>query len=867
MFDGKGLVPVYVMEDIAKAIRSKMKEQNLYKPTEMAAAIRSMTPYFYDTTGTFYILSPDYWTIHVTQSEHQTISYSASGEAVQKGVDKWGSRLFINARIVANTGYTPGTVHKTIDSTNHDIVLMAEPATAIDDMVKDGVLLTYMRSNSGTLYTKMYWKKDETTNEKVLTFENPVDLSSVDIPIRIVGSNSPDWTTPITEGLAITAMGKIKGFDSNYVLTWKPKSSQPAFNGSTATGNGYLALEYFKMPNLTHLENKGDVLRDVTTLKSVNFENLEYVNTELYASEGRTLGFLNGCTSLTDINFTQLKRAYCSFLTNCAAERMGFPNLEIVYGLSGFPNLVDISLPALVEEIGSLLCDCPKLTTVKLPSLEKARGKFLDNVPLIEEIECLKLNEMNNNFLTVNRANLRTINLPELVTANGALICKQQSLNFTNLSLPKLQSASGDAICDDSTLQVVDLPKLQTTKKGLLNSCAALTNISLPELLSAGTGLLNSCDIIASISLPKLQTISGDAFGSDAALKDINAPELQSVGGKILDTDNGIVNIPASSFPKLQSIGGSCGNLCKNLKTATFPELKTVGGDFFGFEFGLWDEHKCSLESLDAPKLEQTGNCLVFRWTDTSLGPVNLPLLKTVNGSLLADLTGNRDVKVDSVDIPSLETVSGAFLTVATNNKVLNFPNLKSVGAAFISRVAQPNIEEINVPNLESVGGICVCNQLSPSLKKLSFPKLKTVDGDFAERNTYLEEIEIPLLESANNSVCCHEPHMKKFIAPSLKTVKGLLLNDMSGLLYVDLGALVNVGHELLTDAPSLKTLIIRSNVVPTVSVALCNTKPSDCILYVPDDMISKYLADSKWSAAFDKDHIKPISEAPQPPV
>ena len=219
MFDGKGLVPVYVMEDIAKAIRSKMKEQNLYKPTEMAAAIRSMTPYFYDTTGTFYILSPDYWTIHVNQSEHQTISYSASGEAVKKGVDKWSSRLFINSRIEANAGFTPGTIHKTIDSTNHDIVLMAEPAKAIADMVADGVLLVYCNSkDSMNYYSKMYWKRDETTGKDVLAFDGKIDVGSIDIPIRVVGADAGlvDFTN---SGFPYSK--STKGFENDITLTYK----------------------------------------------------------------------------------------------------------------------------------------------------------------------------------------------------------------------------------------------------------------------------------------------------------------------------------------------------------------------------------------------------------------------------------------------------------------------------------------------------------------------------------------------------------------------------------------------------------------------------------------------------------------------
>lgn len=740
MFDGKGLVPVYVMEDIAKAIRSKMKEQNLYKPTEMAAAIRSMTPYFYDTTGTFYILSPDYWTIHVTQSEHQTISYSASGEAVQKGVDKWSSRLFINSRIVANAGFTPGTIHKTIDSTNHDIVLMAEPATPIADMVKDGVILAYMKHDDNTLYSKMYMKRDEATKKDVLTFEDPIDVSNVDIPIRIVGSDSPDFTSTICPIQSQAAYKNVKGFDSNYILTWKPYSLYGSFLGNNIGGDAGWKMEYFRMPNLTHFESRAELLRDIKTLKSVNLENLEFINSELYASEKRVISVCTGCTSLTDINFTQLKVAYCDLLTGCAAERIGLPNLEIVQSLTNFPNLIDISLPALVHVFGNLLCDCPKLTKIALPVLEKAGGGFLDNTPLIEEIECPKVYELETDFLNSNRANLRTIKFPELITAKGSFVCNQESPNFTEISLPKLQTVNRD----------------------LLVLCSSVAKVSLPELKKVGARFCNA--------IPKLKVLE--------------APQLEEIS-------RGLYNV--------------------GLETVSLPSLKKVTGDY---------------------------------------------LIETEN----------MDSLIKSIDLPLLESVQGKLIDASTKVETLSFPCLQTVGDDFLVK-NQPNLSQIELPSLESVGGGCVTNISSPALTELSFPKLKTVGKSFANSVTYLAKVSAPLLESTGENFCNHSNRLTYVNAPSLKTVGTWALYNDPSLVYADFGALTSVGEGFICSSSSIKTIIIRSNAVPKVSGKICDNKPSDCILYVPDDMISKYLADSKWSAAFDKDHIKPISEAPQPPV
>jgi hypothetical protein len=917
MFDGKGLVPVYVMEDIAKAIRSKMKEQNLYKPTEMAAAIRSMTPYFYDTTGTFYILSPDYWNIHVNQSEHQTISYSASGEAVMKGVDKWASRLFINSRIVANEGFTPGTIHKTIDSTNHDIVLMAEPATPIADMVKDGVLLVYCNSKDyDNYYTQMYWKRDETTKKDVLTFEGKVDLGNVDIPIRVIGADAN--LIDKTGGFGIGA--NTKGFENDITLTWKSDSLNNNFQGDDITGDKGFKLEYIKMPNLTHFERKADLGIDMPSLKSVNFENLEFINTEYYAQGyHREISFCSIIHpydgkpfQLTDVNFTQLKMAYCNLLENCGATRLGLPNLEVVMRFSKFPYLEDISLPKLTECLTDLLCYCPKLKVVKLPMLEKCGGELLQRAPIIEEIEFDKLVEIPKYFLdstyhyNTPSPNLRSVILPEAKLALGTFLIGQNSPNFTAISLPKLQTANGDFLVNDSTLQKIELPEFVTASGKFFTGCSAITAISLPKLQTANGDFLVNDSAIETVNVPALASVSGNCLYKCNSIKTVSFPELTTVGKEFAVSQDANYTLQEINAPKLKTTGNLMWNIC-GITSVSFPALEEVNGYFID-----GSDVDFNLVSIDAPLLETVTGDLVHQ--NTQIESLDLPSLKTIGGSLFNAYYGGHQHqrKLKSVNLPKLEKVGGSFILNQVENSLLkeiSLPSLKSVGGHFCNN--DPYLENIEIPQLESIGRNCCENNKAlkefiaprlksiggnlfygamPSLTKIdvpllenvvgavlgggnsdvkintvSLPNLKTC-GDLV-RDTYnIENIDAPVLETVNGLAFVRNA-IKTLILPKLKKVTGDFCVRMSNLIYVDLGALESVKDNYIWNCPAIKTLIIRSTVVPSIGGSICNQKPSDCILYVPDDMISKYLADSKWNAAFDKDHIKPISEAPQPPV
>lgn len=189
-------------------------------------------------------------------------------------------------------------------------------------------------------------------------------------------------------------------------------------------------------------------------------------------------------------------------------------------------------------------------------------------------------------------------------------------------------------------------------------------------------------------------------------------------------------------------------------------------------------------------------------------------------------------------------------------------PRLKTVGGLFITG-PHNSLKRVEAPQLESIGRDALDNS---ALETVDFPLLKSVGGGLFNGSRSLNSVNLPSLETVGGMLF-NGNAIKMLILPKLTTVEGGFCYSQSKLVYVDLGALELVSGAFIYDSPNIKTLIIRTETVPSIGGSICNKKPSDCILYVPDGMIEKYLANSKWSAAFDKDHIKSISEAPQPPA
>ena len=915
--DEKGLIPKYILDDIANAIRSKLKGQNKYKPGAMAEAIKSISSAYFDSNDEFYILSPEYWTIKVDNNlEHQAISYTTSARTDTKNMpDVYSApKLVILPSIKANAGWAPGIINKTIDYDKHIITFSASSVKPIDGMMEDGVLLVYVKSGDNNLYKTMTVTHDDSTNSDTYTFSDPI-TATIDTPVRVVGTDSSTWTQLIDGSESDGKYVSSTGFEADCISKYNNTNDLKSMFTNTK-------FEYFKMPNLVDFERNyygwysyDRVLSYISSLKTVDFRNLEYINNSNGQTWDKCIVFCVNNSSLTDINFSSLKLARCELLSGSAITELNLEKLEKVAKMTSFPNVTTVTLPLLNTVYYDFLCDCPKLVNISLPELTSVGGQFLKTVNLLETVDCPKLTTIGGNCLNTNCANLKSINFPELVTASGEFINNQSSSNFTKVSLPKLQSAYY-LLWSDTTLQTAEFPELLTVNYAFCGRCDSLTEISAPklqtvgddafkydpklttinapELTSVGAVCITNNDLLETVDCPKLSSIGGDGLTSCPLLINISLPELTTVGGKFI-IDNTLLE--TVDCPKLTTIGGdSLTTNCANLKSINFPELVKVGGEFIknqssssftkvsvpkitsvGGNFlanntlletvdcpalttigtSCLDSNCKNLKSINFPELVQVGNAFFNHQTSSDFTKISIPKLQSVPWLLYLDTA------LQTADFPELLTVANTFCVGCNSLTEISAPKLQTVGEAFTNC---PKLTNISLPELTTAKGNFLIND--NLLETVDCPKLSSISGNcLNSNNAKLKSINFPELQSVGKALLSTASILQKISLPKLKTIGNNALYDMANLTYADFGALITVNGSFAYKCPNLKTIIIRSTTVTKVSGSICDGKSSDCILYVPEDMISKYLADSKWSAVFDSDHIKPIADAPAEPA
>ena len=843
----KGLIPKYILDDIANAIRSKLTGQNKYKPGAMAEAIRSISDAYFDSNDEFYILSPEYWTINVDNKlEHQEISYTTSTRTDSKDSKSIAPKLVILPSIKSNAGYMPGIINKTIDYENHTITFSAGSVTPIDGFLEDGVLHVYVKSGNDNLYRTMTVTHDDATNTDRYTFSDPI-TAKIDSAIRVVGTDSSTWTQRMDSDSKYLSS---TGFEADCISIYNDDGW-----GISIFSRNTNKFEYFKMPNLVDFEhrwtwNDDRILSEVSSLKTVDFRNLEYINNSYDNKENSQLCFCVNDSSLTNINFSNLKLAYCDLLSSSAITEINLEKLEKVVRMTSFPNATVITLPLLNTVYKTFLCNCPKLVNASFPELTTVRGNLLNDNVLLETVDCPKLTTANGDNTLCNCPKLTNVSLPELTTVKGNLL--DTNTNITELNLPNLETVGGILVKSNNLLETVNCPKLTTVGNTAICNCSRLTNISLPELTTVNGDTLSYCPKITSISLPELTTVGGNFLNESTLLESVECPKLTTLNGRYnLGNCHKIVS---ASFPELTTVNGDLLAYNNLLKTVSLPKLTTANGD----------NTLCScpkLTNVSLPELTTVrGN---FLRTNDLLETVDCPKLTTANGNYT--ITGSH--KLVNISLPELTTVKGNFLNANDLLETVDFPKLTTANGDY-TLCSCPKLTNVSLPELTTVkGSFLKDNDL---LETVDCPKLRSVGGDlFRQYNgtiSPLKSVNLPLLETVGGRLFDRNS-IKTLVLPKLTIVNEDFCDRQNELIYIDFGALGIVKGDFIWNCPNIKTIIIRTESVPYIGESICNQKPADCILYVPDDMIAKYLADSKWSAAFDSDHIKSISEAPQPPA
>lgn len=96
---------------------------------------------------------------------------------------------------------------------------------------------------------------------------------------------------------------------------------------------------------------------------------------------------------------------------------------------------------------------------------------------------------------------------------------------------------------------------------------------------------------------------------------------------------------------------------------------------------------------------------------------------------------------------------------------------------------------------------------------------------------------------------------------PAATSIGENAFSDCSALTTVDFPLVTSIGSEAFANSSSLTTVILRKNQVATLANTNAFTNANNAIIYVPDDLVASYKADTNWSSLASR--IKCISELP----
>lgn len=186
---GKVLVTESYLTAIGDAIRSKAETTNTYKPSEMADAIKNIKSSVTYTTGDLKVVSPDSWTLKITQTPHQTITATPKSELIKNADGSYSTAMDADFTISSYTGYVPGTVQKSADKSTQTYNVTASEAEEIAGMVQDGWAKVY-EDGSGFYSDENYSTKFSSLSGDILVAGmKDSDTSSLDFVNSLFANN------------------------------------------------------------------------------------------------------------------------------------------------------------------------------------------------------------------------------------------------------------------------------------------------------------------------------------------------------------------------------------------------------------------------------------------------------------------------------------------------------------------------------------------------------------------------------------------------------------------------------------------------------------------------------------------------------
>lgn len=412
-----------------------------------------------------------------------------------------------------------------------------------------------------------------------------------------------------------------------------------------------------------------------------------------------------------------------------------------------------------------------------------------------------------------------------------------------------------------------------------------LKRVQFDDATSVGQFAFGGCSNLEDIILPNVTAIDVGAFSSDG-YGDTFVAGPNFNGEIVLPKVNYIYNgafsgsgIANADFPLVtvgdntpnQYLPNSVFNNCKNLTTVNMPKLDRVGWSYFS---------GCtSLVNISLPSLKYASGDLFY-------GCINLETVDLPEATYIGPISFHNCAKLKSVNLPKLQLLPPNLFTGALELTEINLPEVTGELYApeddtFIqywgpneeqSQSGQytTKIERLILPKYTGRVMIGFGQSLGCGgpLRELDLRSVTKIDTFAFDSFANLETVHLDACENLDGYTfdCC--PKLQEINLPSIKIMSRGDFSCCDLLRRVELGEnLVQIGSPF-PQCPSLTTVIIRANQVPTLADAITTTGPtgagtisfpSQATIYVKDELVDEYKAADGWILFASQ--IKPLSE------
>ena len=195
------------------------------------------------------------------------------------------------------------------------------------------------------------------------------------------------------------------------------------------------------------------------------------------------------------------------------------------------------------------------------------------------------------------------------------------------------------------------------------------------------------------------------------------------------------------------------------------------------------------------------------------------------------------------------------------------------------------NLVELEIPNVTYIGsralqncrGLTTINALSVTevadyacagcVATFNFPKLvKAGNRAFGECKSGAPKLYAPELVTTNGYLCSYSTAMIEAIVPKLQVFGRYEFLTCFKITYIDASSATSIGQNTFDGCGSLKTLIIRSDSVCTLSATSAfngsGISKGTGFIYVPDNLVEQYKTATNWSTYADQ--IRAIEDYPE---